>query len=594
MPRYIFVLGGGYSGLGKGLVCASIAKLLKNRGFSVTQIKIDPYYNLGAGDQNPNEHGEVFVTEDGGEIDQDFGHYERITGSACKKEQNITSGKLFSAVLEKSRNGKYLGKTVQLIPHVRDEVKNIIREVAGAVDVAVVEIGGTIGDDESLIFLRAISSMLYEDTESGTVIMMAPLIFNEAVGESKTKIIQNAASKLNELGLRADFLVARLSNEELLDEKRKEKLKIFCNISKSGIIADPDAQSLYDLPLIFERQGFGDKLIAKLGLTIIQQQTNWQSYDEFVKKISKLTRKITVAYVGKYVAEGEGIHKDAYISVEEAIRRAFVEFGYIPEIKRIDAALCEKGIHDELRDAAGIIIPGGYGSRGLEGKINVIKFCRENKIPFLGLCLGLQMAVIEFARNVCNLQRAHSDEIDEDFPCDSGEHVISILPQQEELRKSQGFIGTQRLGDFACVIKSDKIKKLYAKLGRPDEKEWEKLEKLEKFRLGSVDDGDFTIVERHRHRREVNPVYLKLLEEKGMKLAGVHKATDGTVLVEIIELQGHPFFVATQAHPEFTSNYTKPNPLFYGFAESSIRYNLNKSMVAVEEVLQANFGKVKI
>jgi len=588
MPHFVFVLGGGYSGLGKGIAAASISRLLKTRGFSVKPIKIDPYFNLGAGDQNPNEHGEVFVTEDGGEIDQDFGHYERITGQPCSKDQNITSGKIFTQVLDKSKNGKYLGKTVQLIPHVRNEVKNKIKDVAGTADIAVVEVGGTIGDDESLIVIRAISSMLYEDNEKGTVVVLAPLIFNEAVGEAKTKIIQNSISRLNELGIRADFLIVRLSNLELLDEKRKEKLKIFCNISKSSIIADPDTSSIYELPIVFESQGFTDKIIARLGLQA--KKPNWELYVRFVKHVTKTTRKIRIAYVGKYVSEGEGVHKDAYVSVEEAITRALLEYGYLPEIIRVDAAACEKGIPKELKEVAGVIVPGGYGCRGLEGKINVIKFCRENKVPFLGLCLGLQMAVVEFARNVCSLQRAHTDEFDEEIPCDGGEHMVSILPEQEELRKSQGFIGTQRLGDFACVIKSKKIRKMYEKVGRPDAYEEQKLKNLEKFRLGTTVPEDFLILERHRHRREVNPAYLKTLEDAGMNFAGIHRSADGTILAEIIELPEHPFFVATQAHPEFTSTYLKPNPLFYGFAEAAIRFNLNKSFIAVEEVLKANFG----
>lgn len=564
--KYIFVLGGGYSGLGKGIVVASIARLLQNFGFSVCTVKIDPYFNFGAGDQNPNEHGEVFVTEDGGEIDEDFGHYERFLAIPCKKKQNITSGKVFYNVIERGKLGGFLGKNIQLIPHVRNEVKDQIRNSVNKADFAVIEVGGTIGDDEALVYYRAISSMIYEDKEDAIVVVLVPLVFNEAVGEPKTKIAQNAIRELNALGIRTDFMVVRTDFEDFLDEKRKEKLYIFCNIPKENIIPDPSIDSPYRLPFVFNKEKFGEKILNKFNLK--SATINWQGYENFIRKLDSAHDKISIAYVGKYVVEGKGIHKDAYISVEEALKRACIEFGFLPEFHRINAEMCEKDV-SVLEKVKGIIIPGGYGARGFEGKINAIKFARENKIPYLGLCLGLQLAVIEFARNVCGLENAHSDEMDEDCKSHKNHnHVICILTEQEKIRNEQGYIGTQRLGDFTCAIENNFIKKLYETLGRPDEVERSKIEKYESFRVGNLKENDFVVFERHRHRREVNPEFLDLLLKNRMRFEGIHRALDDTILVEIISLENHPFFVASQFHPEFSSNYLRPNPLFYGFAKA--------------------------
>jgi len=567
MPKYIFVLGGGYSGLGKGVVTASIARLLQNFGHKVATIKVDPYFNFGAGDQNPNEHGEVFVTEDGGEIDQDFGHYERITGNPTKAYQNITSGKVFASVVEKSRLGKYLGKSVQVIPHVRDEHKAFIRKAAKGYDIAIVEVGGTVGDDEALFFLRAIASMINDDNEQSAVAILVPIVFNEAVGEPKTKIAQAATKEMARFGLRADFLIARVDYSDFLDEKRKIKLCTFCNVKKENIITDPNLDSIYRLPLVFHEQALGEKLLHHFHMPA--RRADWQGYDEFIRKLDSAQERIPIAYIGKYVTEGKGIHKDAYISVEEALKRACIEFGFLPEIHRIDAALCEKDT-SMLRKVAGIIVPGGYGCRGLEGKVQAIKFARENNVPFLGLCLGLQMGVIEFARHVCGIADAHSEEMDEEKECSGKEkHVICSLPDQERLRQSQGYIGTQRLGDFACVIdKNSFVKALYERVGRPDHKELSKLKRYDLMRIGRISQDDFVVFERHRHRFEVHPDFHKTLQENGMFFPGIHRAMDGTILVEMISIKNHPFYLASQFHPEFTSTYLRPNPLFLGFAEA--------------------------
>jgi len=568
--QYVFVLGGGYSGLGKGIVTASIGRLLKNYGFDVRLIKVDPYLNEGAGDQNPNEHGEVFVTEDGGEIDQDFGHYERFLGEPCFAHCNITSGKIYGSILHKGKHGFYLGKSIQLIPHVRDEVKEFIKKAANNADIAVIEVGGTVGDDEALIFLRAIDSMIHEDKEECVLVLLVPIVFNKPVGEPKTKIAQTAVQMLNQLGLDADFLVASVEKSEHVDDKRKNKLHMFCKVAKEDIIVDPFVSNIYRIPLLFHKQNFGKRILQKLGCK--PRKSNWEGYDRYLRKAETAKDPVDIAYIGKYVSEGKGIHKDAYISVEEAIGRAAIEFGLKPRIHRIEATLIEEGKRkiDCLNGMAGIIVPGGYGSRGILGKIQAIKYARENRIPFLGLCWGLQLAVVEFANNVLGLD-VHSDEQDEGSNHKGHRHIICPLPEQERIRIEQGYIGTQRLGDFACVIEKGPIRHLYEKLGRPTKYEKEKLsryKKEEQVRVGILKAGDFVVLERHRHRREVNPEYLDILIKNGLTFPGTHKMVDGTILGEIIQLKQHPFFVASQFHPEFTSDYKNPNPLFYGFMEA--------------------------
>jgi CTP synthase len=567
MPKYLFVLGGGYSGLGKGIVTASIARILASYGLKVRPIKIDPYFNMGAGDMNPNEHGEVFVTEDGCEIDQDFGHYERFTGIPCSRVQNITSGKVFSSVIEKGKLGQFLGKSIQVIPHVRDEFKHFIRNASDECDVAVVEVGGTIGDDEALIVTRAIQSMIHKDRESAAVSVLVPLVFNEEVGEPKTKIAQNAIVKLNELGIWPEFLFVRVNNDFMLDAKRREKLSLYCAVEKNNIISDPSTANIYEMPKLFESQALGKKIMNTLGISA--DGSDWAAYNSFLTKLDSASDRIPIAYIGKYVTEGQGIHKDAYISVEEALRRACAEMGFIPEIHRIDAVTCEKDI-SALKKVAGIIVPGGYGSRGIEGKIAAIRYARESGVPYLGLCLGLQLAVVEFARSMAGIPEAHSDEFDEADKCmGTNGHVICALPEQERMRTTQGYIGTQRLGDFACVIERGHfIQKLYERVGRPDDYEKSKLGRYDLLRLGTIRSDDFVVFERHRHRREVNPAFHERLLAAGMQFPGVHRSMDGTMLVEMISLKDHPFFAATQAHPEFTSTYLRPNPLFLGFAEA--------------------------
>ena len=567
MPRFIFILGGGYSGLGKGIVSASIARLLLNEGLNVKIIKIDPYFNFGAGDQNPNEHGEVFVTEDGGEVDEDFGHYERITGVPCHEKQNITSGKIFWNVIAKGLKGEYLGKTIMLIPQIRDYVKESIYNAADSCDIAVIEVGGTIGDDESMIFVRAISSIIYEDGMTSAVIIVAPLIFNELVGEPKTKIAQNAVRSLNELGLKPDFMILRTQFADFLDEKRRGKLQTYCNIKKDNIFIDCDIDNIFNVPVIFFEQRMHEALLRHFNILPAVQNSN--EYMAFVKKINALHERIPIAYIGKYFKEGYGIHKDAYISIEEALKRACMEHGFIPEIHRIDAERCEKDIL-MLKKMAGIIVPGGYGSRGFEGKIAAIKYARENNIPYLGICLGLQLGVVEFVRHVCGLENAHTDE-QHDISIHPEEcqykdhHVVCILPQQEKIRAEHGFIGTQRLGDFACILKSQMMKEIYQRLSRPDDVEKKKLASYPDYRIGKINNGDFVVFERHRHRREINPQFHEMLQKHGMEFIGIHNSLDNTLLVEAATIKGKPW-MATQFHPEFTSSFLQPNPFFYWFA----------------------------
>ena len=566
--KYLFILGGGYSGLGKGVVTASIARIVKNLGFKIKICKVDPYFNFGAGDQNPNEHGEVFVTEDGGEIDQDFGYYERFTGINCEKNYNITSGKIYWKVINDGLKGKYLGRSIQLIPHVRDAIKKELSSIKD-VDVLIVEVGGTIGDDESIIFLRAIESMINEDKKDCTIFVLAPLVFNESVGEPKTKIIQNCIRDLNSFGLRADALILRTRSATFLDKKRREKISVHCGISQENIFADPDIDTIYRLPVILSEQGLTNFLKQKFGC--VEKNGDWGNFNTFLKKLDSATKSIPIAYVGKYVKDGDGIHKDAYISVEEALKRACIEFGYSPEIYRIEAEDCQDDL-SLLSNVAGIIVPGGYGSRGFEGKISAIKYARENNTPFLGLCLGLQLGVVEFARNVCGIKNAHTDEQDEENSECSGEHVVCILKEQEKIRAEHGFIGTQRLGDFACVVKENSfIRKICQKIGRPSEEEKLKLKKYPDYRLGILEKDDFVIFERHRHRREINPKYHGILTENGMEFHGIHRALDGTILVEIATIKEKPW-LATQFHPEFNSNYATPSPFFYWFVDEAIKY----------------------
>ncbi|HIE41163.1 MAG TPA: CTP synthase [Candidatus Aenigmarchaeota archaeon] len=529
--KFVFIVGGVLSGLGKGVVTASIGKLIKDSGYKITAIKIDPYVNVDAGTMRPTEHGEIFVTEDGGEIDQDFGTYERFLDINLSKNNNITTGKVYLNVIQKERALEYGGRDVKLIPDIVDEIKKMILYVSQNVDVAIVEVGGTTGDIENLIFLYAIRELMQEYTSTAIMVSYVPLLKN--VGELKTKPTQHAMAKIRETGIFPDFIVIR--SETGLDKPRIEKIARSCFIQKENIIDDPNIECIYELPIIFEKQKFGEKILKKLGLKYRNKNEEWK---KFVNKIKNLNKKVKICLVGKYVSFGDAEHKDVYVSVIEAIKHASYYLRARPEIEQIFSIDIKKEKCKKiLSKYDGIIIPGGFGETGVEGKIETIRYCRENNIPFLGLCFGMQLAVVEFARNVCGLNKAHTTEIEPN----TSHPVIDILPEQEKLIKRKMYGATMRLGAWPTILKKgSKVFELYRK---------EKVSEI------------------HRHRYEVNPKYIEILEKNGLVFSG--KSPDSK-LMEFLELPGHKFFIATQAHPEFKSRLLKPHPLFVGFIKSCL------------------------
>jgi len=533
MLNYIFVTGGVISGLGKGIVTSSLSRVLIAKGYKPTIIKIDPYVNVDAGTLRPTEHGEVWVTEDGGETDQDLGHYERFLGFPLTKEHNITTGQVYYEVINRERRGDYLGKTVQLIPHVTNEIKRRIKEVStkSGADIALIEIGGIVGDYENILFLEAARQLQSEENVAFVHVSYVPI--PEKLGEPKTKPTQQSVRLLRELGIFPDFIVCR--SPENLDNVRKEKISLFCNISEKNIINNPDLETIYELPLVFEKQEFAKKILNKLNLTDkVAELSEWENKVDILKNTKN---EINIGIVGKYISTGNFELTDSYISVEEAVKHACVALNTKPNIFWVDSTKIEQ----EISNLDGIIVPGGFGSSGVEGKIKAINFCRENNIPFLGLCLGLQLAVVEFARNVCGLEGAHSTEINKDtkYP------VIDILPEQKDIKELGA---TMRLGAYLAELKQGtKIYDLYNNFNLIKENK---------------------ISERHRHRYELNPNYHKILQEKGLVFSGVSPTKH---LVEFIELPTNKFFVATQAHPELKSSLLKPSPLFHGFVKSCLK-----------------------
>lgn len=563
MTKYIFIVGGVISGVGKGVSVASIGKILQMHGFSVTAIKIDPYINYDAGTLRPTEHGEVWVTEDGGEIDQDMGNYERFLSIDIPKSNNITTGQIYKAIIEKERQGKFLGKTVQFIPHVLDEIKQRIVEAADGFDIALVEIGGTVGDYENTPFLLAAKSLerlLGKENVAYILVTYLPTPFH--IKEAKTKPTQQAIKQLFETGIFPDFILCRAPDS--LDEVRKKKIETYVNIESECIISAPDVLNLYEIPLNFEKEHLGEKILHKFYLAS-KKQPDWKKWRQLVEN-TNAQREINIAIVGKYLDIGHYQLRDSYISIKEAIEHVSAHLNCKAKIFWLDSKQFEHdSMHLEaLKDYDGIIIPGGFGTSGIEGKISVIKFCRENNLPFLGLCLGMQLAVVEFARNVCNLD-AQSAEVDPN----AKDPVIDLMPWQKKILEKKDYGATMRLGAYAALLKPEtKVHDLYSKLGRL-EKDKKEIPKLETFRLGKLKEGDI-ITERHRHRYEVNPKYHAVFEQAGMVFSGWHLCEDGTKLVEFIELPKHPFFVATQAHPEFKSRFEQPAPLFYGFLSACL------------------------
>jgi len=541
-PKYIFVVGGVMSGVGKGIAASSIGKIMKARGFSVTAIKIDPYINVDAGTMNPTEHGEVFVLEDGDETDQDMGNYERFLDITLGRINYMTTGRVYQEIIRKERNLDYKGRNVEVVPDVPLEVIRRIKkaqEKANA-DITIVEIGGTIGEYQNLIFLEA-GRMLKNMHPSDVIfVMVSYLPIPSKVGEMKTKPTQYAARTLNGVGIQADVIIAR--SDAPLDSKRKDKIATFCNIRREHVISAPDVESIYDVPVNFERDKLGQIISTQLGLRNREGKTDLKDWEAFVRKSKSPIKEVDIAVVGKYFDSGDFVLSDVYISVLEAIKTAAYYEGVKPKIHYVNSEDFEgkEGVLKvkELKKYDGVIIPGGFGTRGIEGKIKVVEFLRKNKIPYLGICYGMQIAAIEFARNVLGIKSATTAEMDPG----SKNLIIDVMPEQKE-KIAKGDMGnTMRLGAYPAVLTKGTIaRKAYGK----DE-----------------------IIERHRHRYEVNPEYIQKLENAGLILSG--KSPDGR-LVEVIELsqKEHPYFVGVQFHPEFTSNPLRPHPLFSGLIKAA-------------------------
>ncbi|MHB8171149.1 MAG: CTP synthase [Thermincolia bacterium] len=528
--KFIFVTGGVVSSLGKGITAASLGRLLKNRGLKVAIQKFDPYINIDPGTMSPYQHGEVFVTEDGAETDLDLGHYERFVDINLSKSSNVTTGKIYWSVINKERKGDYLGGTVQVIPHITNEIKERVYRVAkeSKPDVVITEIGGTVGDIESLPFLEAIRQLKSDIGRDRVMYIHVTLVpYIKAAGELKTKPTQHSVKELRSIGIQPDVIVCR--SEMPLSRDMEEKLALFCNIDKEAVIQAVDAASIYEVPLNMEKEGLDDIVIERLNLKCGQaDMTEWK---EIVEKIKNPKGSTTIALVGKYVEL-----VDAYMSVAESLRHAGIFHDAAINIKWVNAQQLEEAqdAGSFLGDADGIIVPGGFGDRGVEGKIKAIKYARENKVPFLGICLGMQCAVIEFARSVAGMDKANSSEFDAKTPYP----VIDLLPEQKDIEDKGG---TMRLGTYPCKLT-------------------EKTKTIEAYQ-------DEVIYERHRHRFEFNNEYRALLTAKGLVIAG---ASPDTRLVEIIELPDHPWFVATQFHPEFKSRPNRPHPLFRDFIGAAL------------------------
>ncbi len=532
MSKFIFVTGGVVSSLGKGIASASIGKLMEARGLKTTIIKCDPYINVDPGTMNPFQHGEVYVTDDGAETDLDLGHYERFTNARMRKDNNITTGKIYYSVITKERRGDYLGKTVQIIPHITDEIKRSIKRVAHDMDtdITIVEIGGTVGDIESLPFLEAIRQLKWELGEHYALNIHVTLLpFIKSAGEQKTKPTQHSVGRLREIGISADILLCR--TEKHITKEQRDKIALFCNIDRESVVEAPDVKYIYEVPLVFKKEGLDDLILKKLHIKKEDRDlVEWKKM--VVNRLKNPEKEVKICVVGKYITL-----QDAYKSIYEALVHGGIANNAKVNIIKIDSEDLEKGkLLKRLASANGILIPGGFGDRGIEGKITAVKYARENNIPFLGICLGMQVATIEFARNVCKLKQANSTE----FNKDTKHPVICLLEEQKSV-KDMG--ASMRLGAFAC--------------------------KLSKRSLSYKAYKKESISERHRHRYEFNNKYRKAFEKKGMLFAGINSQRG---LVEIIELKNHPWFVACQFHPEFKSKPDQAHPLFRDFICAALEY----------------------
>ncbi len=524
MPKYIGITGGVLSGLGKGIITSSIGLLLKSRGYNVTAIKIDPYINCDAGTMNPYQHGEVFVLSDGGEVDLDLGNYERFLDINLTRDNNITTGKIYKNVIEKERKGEYLGKTVQIVPHVTDEIKEWIRRVAkeSGADFCLIEIGGTVGDIESMPFLEAMRQLYIEEGGENVLFVHTTLVpVLQVVGEQKTKPTQHSVKELRAIGINPDIIVGRSITP--LTKETKEKISLFCNVPVEGVFSSPDVSNIYEIPLLLEEQGLSSYIMKRFNLPY--KEANLEKWKNFVEQMENAENEVSIAIVGKYTHLA-----DSYLSIIEAFHHAGSKNRTKVNIVWVEAEELEKGRKEALEKVDGILVPGGFGVRGAEGKIRAINFARENDVPFLGICFGFQLAIVECGRNLIGLN-CSSLEVDRNT-----EHpIITLLPEQRGIDKMGG---TMRLGEDEIAIKENTLA----------------------YRLY----GKKKIYERHRHRYELNLDYFEILEKNGIVFSGFSGKR-----VEIIELPSHPYFIASQFHPEFLSRPLKPSPLFDGLVRAS-------------------------
>jgi CTP synthase len=525
VTKYIFVTGGVVSSLGKGIAAASLGRLLKSRGLNVTMIKLDPYLNVDPGTMSPYQHGEVYVTEDGAETDLDLGHYERFIDLDMSRDNNCTSGQVFDTIIQQERRGEFLGKTVQVIPHVTNEIKNRLKRIARGRDIVIVEVGGTVGDIESLPFLEAIRQMRVDAGRENVLYIHLTLVpFIKAAEELKTKPTQHSVGKLREIGIDPDVILCR--SDRPLGEDIRGKIALFCNVAAEAVIEATDAHTIYEVPLMFERQGLDELVLMMLRQT--SRHKDLRDWEAIVDKIKNPKREVTIAVVGKYTEI-----KDAYKSIGEALLHGGLSHDAKVIVKYVDAE--DKHLESHLMQADGILVPGGFGDRGIEGKISAARFAREKKVPYFGICLGMQVAVIEAARNLLGHKDAHSTE----FAPRTAHPVIGLM---EEQKKVKGLGGTMRLGVYPCELKA-----------------------------GSLSHQAYrreTAMERHRHRFEMNNKYRKAFEKAGLRVVGEYKKLS---LPEIVELKDHPWFVGVQFHPELKSRPLHPHPLFRDFVGAALR-----------------------
>jgi CTP synthase len=528
-PKFIFVTGGVVSSLGKGLAAASLGALLEARGYRVALQKMDPYINVDAGTMSPYQHGEVFVTDDGGETDLDLGHYERFTSARVTRDHSITTGKVYFSVIQKERRGDYLGRTVQVIPHITDEIKTQIRRVARDTDIVIVEVGGTVGDIEGLPFLEAIRQLKKDIGKDNVLYVHLTLVpFMQAAAELKTKATQHSVKELRAIGIQPDILLCR--TDRFLPPGIKSKIALFCDVEEDAVITAKDVETVYEVPLVFHKEGF-DEIVLKL-LSLEPRPIDLSRWEAVVRRVKSPRTTTRVAVVGKYVEL-----KDSYKSLIEALAHGGIANDARVEVAWVDAEHIERdGADAHFRSVHGILVPGGFGDRGIEGKIEAVRYAREHGVPYFGICLGMQCAVIEYARNVCGLTGANSSE----FAPEAPHLVVDLLPEQRRLADKGG---TMRLGLYPILLsEGTRASRLY---------------------------GQGIVQERHRHRYEVNNDYLPKLEKNGLRVSGLWAEKQ---LVEILELPEHPYFVASQFHPEFRSRPWDPHPLFAGFVAAALEH----------------------